>query len=155
MTDSAPFYIMVYNISNLTLLLVCIMYMNNSSGRDWPRRRAQPWNPGYIKRRSSSTSTSTVSSTSPSSTSSSKEFSPTPDPVSSTSFPSTHSFTPSTEESTVALPVLILAGCIIGTCVCGMAMAANHMWRSRRKTRPNRNEQQRENQHSSAQDTVD
>ena len=155
MENSAPFYIMVYHISNLTLLLVCIMYMNNCSGRDWPRRRAQPWNPGYIRRQSSSTSTSTVSSTSPSSTSSSKEFSPTTDPVSSSSFPSTYSFTPSTEESQVALPVLIIAGCIMGTCVCGMALAANHMWRSRTNTRPQRNEQQKENQRVSSHETVD
>ena len=146
MTDSAPFYIMVYNISNLTLLLVCIMYMDNCSGQDWPRRRAQPWNPGYIRRRSSSTSTSTVSSTSPSSTSSSKEFSPTPNPVSSSSFPSTYSFTPSTEQSQVALPVLMMAGCIVGTCLCGMALAVNHMWRTKTKTRTRRNEQPVENQ---------
>ena len=155
MTDSTPFYIMVYNISNLTLLLVCIIYMNNSSGRDWPRRRAQHWNPGYIKKQSSSTSTSTVSSTSPSSSSSSQEFSPTPDPVRSTSFPSTYTSAPSTEEYPVALPVLILVGCIIGTCVCGIALAAHNMWRSKTKQKPKRNDQQRENQHSSAQDVVD
>ena len=55
----------------------------------------------------------------------------------------------------VALPVLIIADCIVGTCVCGMAMAANHMWRSRTKTRPKRNEQQVENQRVSAHETVD
>ena len=55
----------------------------------------------------------------------------------------------------VALPVLIIAGCIVGTCVCGMALAAKHMWRSKTKTRPKRNEQPRENQQVSAHETVD
>ena len=90
------------------------------------------------------------------STSSSKEFSPTTDPVSSSSFPSTYSFTPSTEQSQVALPVLMIAGCIVGTCLCGMALAANHMWRSKTKTRPKRNEQPVENQQRvSAHETLD
>jgi len=158
MENSAPYYIMVYHVSNLTFLLVCIMYMSNCSGRDWPRRNAQPWNPGYIRRRSSSTSSSTVTSPTPSSTSSSTVTSPTPAPVSSSSLSSTatYSFTPSTEQSQVALPVLMIAGCIVGTCLCGIALAVNHMWRTKTKTRPRRNEQPVENQQRvSAHKTLD
>merc|ERR1711954_604913 len=80
----------------------------------------------------------------PSSTSSSTVTSPTPAPVSSSSLSSTYSFTPSTEQSQVALPVLMIAGCIVGTCLCGIALAVNHMWRTKTKTR--RNEQPVENQ---------
>merc|ERR1711954_602579 len=63
--------------------------------------------------------------------------SPTPVPVSSSSLSSTatYSFTPSTEQSQVALPVLMIAGCIVGTCLCGIALAVNHMWRTKTKTR--------------------
>merc|ERR1711954_478725 len=109
----------------------------------------------YHNLKSSRTSTSTVSSTSPSSSSSSQEFSPKPDPARSTSFPSTYASAPSTEEYPVALPMLILVGCIIGTCACGIALAAHNMWRSKTKQKLRRNDQQRENQHSSAQDVVD
>ena len=109
----------------------------------------------YYFNQSSRTSTSTIPSTSPSSSSSSQEFSPTPDPVRSTSFPSTYTSAPSTEEYPVALPMLILVGCIIGTCACGIALAAHNMWKSKTKQKQRRNDQQRENQHSSAQDVVD
>merc|ERR1711954_415632 len=89
---------------------------------------------------------STVTSPTPSSTSSSTVTSPTPAPVSSSSLSSTatYSFTPSTEQSQVALPMLMIAGCIVGTCLCGLALAVNHMWRTKTKTR--RNEQPVENQ---------
>ena len=135
---------MVYHVSNLTFLLVCIMYMSNCSGRDWPRRNAQPWNPGYIRRRSSSTRSSTVTSPTPSSTSSSTVTSPTPAPVSSSSLSSTatYSFKPSTEQSQVALPVLMIARCIVGTFLCGMALAINHLWRTKTRTRTRRTNEQ-------------
>merc|ERR1711954_83893 len=98
----------------------------------------------------------TVTSPTPSSTSSSTVTSPTPAPVSSSSSSSTYSFTPSTEQSQVALPVLIIAGCIVGTCLCGIALAANHMWRTKTKTRPRRKEQPVENQQRvSAHETLD
>ena len=146
MENSAPYYIMVYHVSNLTFLLVCIMYMSNCSGRDWPRRNAQPWNPGYIRRRSSSTSSSTVTS-------------PTPSPVSSSSLSSTatYSFEPSTEQSQVALPVLMIAGCIVGTFLCGMALAINHLWRTKTKTRTRRTNEQpvEEQQRVSSHETLD
>ena len=41
-------------------------------------------------------------------------------------------------------------------CLCGIALAANHMWRSKTKTRPKRNEQPVENQQRvSAHETLD
>ena len=144
MENSAGYYIMVYHVVNLTFLL--LMYMSQCSGRDWARRNAQPWNPGYIRRRSSSTSSSTVTS-------------PTPSPVSSSSLSSTatYSFEPSTEQSQVALPVLIIAGCIVGTFLCGMALAINHLWRTKTKTRTRRTNEQpvEDQQRVSSHETLD
>ena len=134
MENSAGYYIMVYHVVNLTFLL--LMYMSQCSGRDWARRNAQPWNPCYVRRRSSSISSSTVTS-------------PTPSPVSASSLSSTatYSFEPSTEQSQVALPVLMITGCIVGTFLCGMALAINHLWRTRRTNEQPVEEQQRVSSH--------
>merc|ERR1711954_481828 len=103
--------------------------------------------------------TSTVSSTSPSSSSSSQECSPAhhlPDPV----LPRNsvlHQIQPDLPHFPphMPLPMLILVGCIIGACACGIALAAHNMWKCKTKQKQRRNDQQRENQHSSAQDVVD
>ena len=107
----------------------------------------------YYFNQSSRTSTSTIPSTSPSSSSSSQEFSPTPDPARATSFPSTYAS--DTEEYPVALPMLLLVGCVIGTLACGIALCAHNMWKAKTKQKQRRNDQQRENHHSSVQDVVD
>ena len=153
MTDSNHFIIMVYNISNITLILLCMIYMENSSGRDWPRRRGQNWSPGFIGRQSSRSSTSTIPSTSPSSSSSSQEFSTTPEPARATSLPSTYAS--DTEEYPVALPMILLVVCVIGTLACGIALCAHNMWKAKTKQKQRRNDQQKENHHSSVQDVVD
>ena len=117
-------------------IFILLMYMSQCSGRDWARRNAQPWNPGYVRRQSTSTSSSTVTN-------------PTPPPVSSASMSSTatYSFEPSTEQSQVALPVLIIAGCIVGIFLCGMALAINHLWRTRRTNEQPVEEEQRVSSH--------
>ena len=134
MDNNTGFFIMCYHVSNLIFIL--LMYMSQCSGRDWARRNAKPWNPGYVRRNSTSTSSSTVTN-------------PTTPPVSSASMSSTatYSFEPSIEQSQVALPVLIIAGSIVGIFLCGIALAINHLWRTRRTNETPVEEEQRVSSH--------
>ena len=134
MENNAGFYIMVYHVANLIFIL--LMYMSSCSGRDLARRNSQPWSPGYVRRKSTSTSSSTM--TNP----------PTP-PVSSATMASTapYSFEPSIEQPQVALPVLIIAGSIVGIFLCGIALAINHLWRTRWTNETPVEEEQRVSSH--------
>ena len=138
MDNNTGFFIMCYHVANLIFIL--LMYMSQCSGRDWARRNAKPWNPGYVRRKSTSTSSSTVTN-------------PTTPPVSSASMSSTatYSFEPSIEQSQVALPVLIIAGSIVGIFLCGIALAINHLWRTRRTNETPVEEEQKVSSH----ETVD
>ena len=107
----------------------------------------------YYFNQSSRTSTSTIPSTSPSSSSSSQEFSTTPEPARATSLPSTYAS--DTEEYPVALPMILLVVCVIGTLACGIALCAHNMWKAKTKQKQRRNGQQKETNHSSVQDVVD
>ena len=119
MDNNTGFFIMCYHVSNL--LFILLMYMSSCNGRDWARRNSRPWSPGYVRRKTTSTSSSTM--TNP----------PTP-PISSATMASTapYNFEPSIEQPQVALPVLIIACSIVGIFICGLALAISHLWRTRR-----------------------
>ena len=155
MTDSNHFIIMVYNITNITLIILCMIYMEHSYGRDWPRRRGQNWSPGSIGRKSSRSSTPTIPSTSPSSSSTSQAFSTTTEPAKAK--PSPSSYASDTDEYPVALILLVV--CVIGTVASGVSLCAHKMWTARGKQKQRKigqnSGQHKETTLSSVQDVVD
>ena len=152
MTNSNNSISMGFNITNITLVIIFMIYMD-AYGRDWPRQRGQNWSPGSIGRKSSRSSTPTIPSTSPSSSSTSQAFSTTTEPAKANSSPS--SYASDTEEYPVALPMILLVVCVIGTLACGIALCAHNMWKAKTKQKQRRNGQQKETNHSSVQDVVD
>ena len=150
MTNSNNSISMGFNITNITLVIIFMIYMD-AYGRDWPRQRGQNWSPGSRSR--SRSSTPTIPSTSPSISSTSQAVSTTTEPAK----PSPSSYASETDKYPVALLLLVVG--VIGTVASGVSLCAHKMWTARGKQKQRKigqnSGQHKETTLSSVQDVVD
>ena len=121
MTNSNISISMGFNITNVTLVIIFMIYMD-AYGRDWPRQQGKSWSPGSRSRSRSSTSTIP---TSPSISSTSQAVSTTTEPAR----PSPSSYSSETDKYPVAMLLLVVG--VLGTAATGVSLCAYKIWTAR------------------------